>query len=329
MNYNIKLTAIVPLVLILLLIAGCASGESTKEMKETGESAPQNPINIVTTVGMITNIVQIVGGPYVEVHGFMGPGVDPHLYKAKESDVRALQNAELIFYNGLHLEAQMGEVLEKMGEEKTVVAVSDYIPRENLLDFTGYPGLYDPHIWFDVTFWMKATEKVRDSLKEFDPEHTAEYTQRAEAYLVELEKLHTHVQEQALRVPEDQRVLVTAHDAFNYFGRQYGFEVKGLQGISTQAEAGTKDVQDLAAFIADRKIKAIFVESSVSEKKIRAVQEAVRARGWDVVIGGQLFSDAMGNEGTFEGTYIGMVTHNIDTITSALLGETSGERSGE
>lgn len=325
MKHIMRYTAIASFILILLLIAGCMPEENTPEIKEKGETQTSDKINVVTTVGMITNIVQVVGGPRVEVHGLMGPGVDPHLYKARESDVRNLENAELIFYNGLHLEAQMGEVLEKMKEEKTVVAVSDYIPREELLDFTGYPGLYDPHVWFDVTFWMKATEKVRDSLKEFDPEHAAEYTQRAEAYLVELEKLHTHVQEQALRVSEDQRVLVTAHDAFNYFGRQYGFEVKGLQGISTQAEAGTKDVQDLAAFIADRKIKAIFVESSVSEKNIRAVQEAVRAQGWDVVIGGQLFSDAMGNEGTFEGTYIGMVTHNIDTITSALLGETGGE----
>jgi len=280
--------------------------------------AQDQPIKVVTTIGQLTDIVKNIGGDRVAVQGLMGAGVDPHLYKASESDVRKLSNAQIIFYNGLFLEAKMEDIFKKMGSRIKTVAISSHIPRDQLLDSLNYSGHYDPHIWFDVTFWMKAVEKVRATLIEFDPAHKDDYTARAEAYLKELIALDETVQSRANELPKDQRVLVTAHDAFRYFGRKYGFEVKGLQGVSTQSEAGVNDVHQLAEFIAKRKIKAIFVESSVPERNIKAVKEAVQSRGWDVKIGGELFSDAMGNDGTFEGTYIGMVTHNINTIIDSL-----------
>ena len=240
------------------------------------------------------------------------------MYKASEGDVSKLANADIIFFNGLHLEAGMGEVIERMETMTMIKAVSDNIDRAELLDFPGYPGQYDPHIWFDVKKWISAVGVIKDTLKEQDPKNAEAYETNAASYLEKLVELDKHIRQQVESISEDQRVLITAHDAFQYFGRQYDFEVKGLQGISTQSEAGTKDVQDLAQYIVDNKIKAVFVESSVPRRNVEAVQAAVRAKGWDVAIGGELFSDAMGDAGTFEGTYIGMVTHNIDTIANAL-----------
>jgi manganese/zinc/iron transport system substrate-binding protein len=301
---------------VMSLLTGCA----TPVARSQGDLT-QRQIRVVTTIGMISDIVRNVGGERVRVTGLMGPGVDPHLYKATEGNVILLLEADAVFYNGLHLEAKMGEVLERMQGRIRTVAVTDGIDRSALLAPPEFEGAYDPHVWFDVTMWMQATERVRHTLVEMDPASAALYRANADAYLNQLAELHAYVQAQAARVPADQRVIITAHDAFNYFGRAYGFEVRGLQGISTATEAGTADVQQLANFIAERKIRAIFVESSVSPRTIEAVQAAVQARGFDVQIGGQLFSDAMGNEGTPEGTYIGMVRHNIDTIVGALLGE--------
>ncbi|MBI5388798.1 zinc ABC transporter substrate-binding protein [Candidatus Woesearchaeota archaeon] len=305
----IKQTAIAIVTLLLVIIGGCSQGNAVQD---------NGKIKVVTTVGMITDIVENVGGDYVEVTGLMGPGVDPHLYKASEGDVQTLADADIIFYGGLHLEAKMSEIFEEMDARITTVPVSKNIPREKLLDFIGYPGQYDPHIWFDVSLWMSATETVRDTLIEYDPEHKERYDANADAYLQKLKELDNYVRQKVGELPEDKRILVTAHDAFHYFGKAYGFEVVGLQGISTQSAAGTGDVQRLVGFIVEKKIRAIFVESSVPERNIKAVKEAARAKGWDVAIGGELFSDAMGNQDTFEGTYIGMVTHNIDTIVNAL-----------
>ena len=306
-----------------LAVAACGPAASSQ-----GGDLSQRTIRVVTTIGMITDVVKNVGGERVEVTGLMGPGIDPHLYKASEGDVLRLQQADIIFYNGLHLESQMAEVLERMGEGHIrTVAVTDPIDRANLMAPPEFKGNYDPHVWFDVTLWMKTVEQVRDTLAEADPGSAALYQANAERYLGELAALQTYVLEQAQRVPEDKRVVITAHDAFNYFGRAYGFEVRGLQGISTEAQASTADVQDLADFIAERQIPAIFVESSVPQRTIEAVQAAVRDRGFDVQIGGSLYSDAMGDAGTPEGTYIGMVRHNIDTIVTALLGEPAGVRS--
>jgi manganese/zinc/iron transport system substrate-binding protein len=299
---------------LALVLAGC-----NRSGAPAGDG--EGPLQVVATIGQITDIAQIVGGEHVQVNGLMGAGVDPHLYVATESDVDLLQNADVIFYNGLFLEAQMAEIMEQLGERKTVTAVAENIDPAQLLPWAAYADEYDPHVWFDVTLWMKAVEAVRDTYIEIDPEHADAYRANADAYLQELEGLHAYVQEQAARVPEAQRVLVTAHDAFHYFGRAYGFEVRGLQGISTATEAGTADVRDLADFIVQRQIPAIFVESSVPVRNVEALQAAVRSQGFEVAIGGQLFSDAMGDPDTPEGNYVGMVRHNIDTIAGALLGE--------
>jgi manganese/zinc/iron transport system substrate-binding protein len=282
-------------------------------------AASQGRLNVVTTVGMIRDVVQNVGGEHVHATGLMGPGVDPHLYKASEGDVRRLFRADVVFYGGLHLEAKMAEVLEEMGGRTRVVAVTDGIPRDRLLAPPEFKGAHDPHVWFDVRMWEMTVDTIASTLAIADPPNAAAYRRNAVAYHARLDSLDTYVRAQAERVPRQQRVLVTAHDAFNYFGRAYGFEVRGLQGISTASEAGTGDVQALAEFIARRKIPAVFVESSIPRRTIEAVQEAVRDRGWDVRIGGSLYSDAMGNPGTPDGTYDGMVRHNIDTLVGALL----------
>ena len=276
-------------------------------------------LRVVATIGMITDIVKNVGGERVEVTGMMGPGVDPHLYKPTPKDVQLLRSAHIIFYNGLHLESKMSDILAKMSGDTTAVAVTDDVDRSLLLTPPEYEGLYDPHLWFDVKLWMKAVGKVRDTLSEFDADNTVLYRRNAEHYLAKLTELDEYVKAQVARVPSQQRVLVTAHDAFNYFGKAYEFEVRGLQGISTATEAGIADVQELTTFIAERRIPAIFVESSVSSRSLEAVKAAVKSKGFDVEIGGELFSDAMGTDGTPEGTYIGMVRHNIDTIVQALI----------
>jgi manganese/zinc/iron transport system substrate-binding protein len=291
-------------------------GESQQDSAQISERT----IRIVTTTGMIADLAINIGGERVDVRALMGPGVDPHLYKASEGDMRRMIDADIIFYNGLHLEGAMAEVLEQIGTRRKTVAVTDLIDRERLLAPPEFKGQHDPHVWFDVTLWMDAAQDVHETLAQFDPDHAAFYDSSFAVYSDSLGALHEYVTTMAERLEPEQRVLITAHDAFNYFGRAYGFDVRGLQGISTATEAGTADVKDLAEFIATRRIPAIFVESSVSPRSIEAVQAAVRARGFDVAIGGELFSDAMGRVGTPEGTYLGMVRHNIDTIVGALLG---------
>jgi manganese/zinc/iron transport system substrate-binding protein len=301
--------------LSVAVAAGCGPVQTHQARIVDGET-----IQVVTTIGMITDAVEHVGGTRVDVEGLMGPGIDPHLYKASEGDLRRLERADVVFYGGLHLEAKMADVLERIGERRATQAVTDAIPRNRLLSPAQFKGQHDPHVWFDVRLWMLAVGQIRDALVRLDPGSAALYRRNAAAYLSELEQLDAHVRRQAGRVPPRLRVIVTAHDAFNYFGRAYGFDVRGLQGISTAAEAGAGDVQGLAEFIAERRLPAIFVESSVSPRTIEAVREAVQARGWDVEIGGSLFSDAMGNPGTPAGTYVGMVRHNVDTIVAGMLG---------
>ena len=309
------------LVFVIILFAACdhQPDKTNEKASSSAGISSQKPIRVVTTVGMITDIVQNVGGNRVNVTGLMGPGIDPHLYKASEGDVTRLASADLIFYNGLHLEGKMAGVLERMQDQVKTVAVTQDIDRGLLLAPPEFEGAYDPHVWFEVTLWMKAVQRVRNTLIEVDKSSAELYRANTEDYLAKLEELHNYVTQQAERISPDQRVLVTAHDAFNYFGRAYGFEVRGLQGISTAAEAGTADVQALIRFIVERRIPAMFVETSVPRQSIEAVQAGVKAKGFSVEIGGQLFSDAMGALGTPEGTYIGMVRHNIDTIVAALL----------
>ena len=298
----------------ILVCSGC-------DPKGEPGAAREDKLRVVTTIGMITDVVKNVGGTRVEVTGVMEPGVDPHFYNPTPKDVQRLGSAHIIFYNGLYLEAKMVDILAKMSEDTLTVAVTDAVDRSLLLTPSEYEGLYDPHLWFDVNLWMQVVGKVRDALSEFDADSTVLYRNNAERYLTKLMELNEYVESQVERVPSQQRVLVTAHDCFNYFGKAYGFEVRGLQGISTTAEVGIADVQELAAFIAERGISAIFVESSVSSRNLEAVKAAVKSKGFDVKIGGELFTDAMGNEGTSEGTYIGMIRHNIDTIVHALIEE--------
>jgi manganese/zinc/iron transport system substrate-binding protein len=288
------------------------------------EQEDDGRIRVVATTGMIGDMVERVGGERVWVQTMMGPGVDPHLYKASEGDVRRLFRAELIFFNGLHLEARMGEVLEHMEGRVRTMALATSVEPERLLSPPEFEGAYDPHLWFDVSLWARAVPSVRDALIAHDPAGAEAYRVNAARYEAELTALHEYVLAQALRVPPERRVLITAHDAFNYFGRAYGFEVRGLQGISTATEAGTADVQQLSAFIAERRIPAVFVEASIPRRTIEAVQAAVRARGFRVEIGGELFSDSLGDPAAGEGTYEGMVRHNIDTIVAALLRERGG-----
>jgi manganese/zinc/iron transport system substrate-binding protein len=304
--------------MILLSLISVFGLVGCNQMAMADADISERMINAVTTTGMITDIVENVGGERVQVTGLMGPGVDPHLYKATAGNVTSLMNADIIIYNGLHLEAQLGDVLEQMSTRSVTLAVADGIEQAYLLAPPEFEGAFDPHIWMDVSLWMDAVRVVRDELIELDPAHTQTYQNNAANYLAELEDLHQYVLDEAAKLPPEQRILVTAHDAFNYFGRAYGFDVRGLQGISTAAEAGTADVQDLAEFIVERRIPAIFVETSVPTRTIDAVRAAVQSRGFDVRLGGELFSDAMGNPGTPEGTYIGMVRHNIDTIINAL-----------
>lgn len=303
------------MLLLLLLLSACGGSG------DTATNAGDETLNIVTTTGMITDIAQNIAGDHAQVDGLMGAGIDPHLYVASESDVTLLQEADIIFHNGLFLEAQMENIFEQLAERKTVIAVASSVDESELLPWEAYEDAFDPHIWFDVTLWMRAAETVRDTLVDVDPENAADYEANATVYLETLTALDSYVREQAERVPAEQRILVTAHDAFHYFGRAYGFDVRGLQGISTASEAGTADVQALADFIVEQQLPAIFVESSVPVRTIEALQAAVDAKGFSVEIGGELFSDAMGNPGTPEGTYDGMVRHNVDTIVGALLGE--------
>lgn len=310
------------IVLLALLTLGVLPQATAQQQDRVSQLQPvrQSPVRIVTTVNFVTDLVQQVGKDRVRVEGLMGAGVDPHLYKASAGDVRKLQQAHLIFYSGLYLEGKMVELLERLPR---AIAVTDAIPRERLIRPPGgFEGqyTYDPHVWFDVTLWKLTVNLVRDTLSQVDPAGAAYYRANAEAYGRRLEQLDAFIRQQITRVPAPQRVMITAHDAFAYFGRRYGLEVRGLQGVSTVSEAGTRDVQQLADFIVQRRIRAVFVESSVPRRTIEAVVAAVRARGWNVAVGGELFSDAAGNPGTPEGTYVGMIEHNIRTIVNGLLG---------
>ncbi|MHA7965713.1 metal ABC transporter solute-binding protein, Zn/Mn family [Paenibacillus sp. CAU 1782] len=296
-------------------LAACSgNGGSGEQNGEPGK------LKVTATTGMIADAVANVGGEHVSVTGLMGPGIDPHLYKASQGDVRKLDGADIIFYNGLHLEGKMGEIFERLEQRKPVVAVSSNIDEALLHGDPAAKGeaVHDPHIWFNVKLWMSAVETIRDELSEKDPQNASSYEQNAASYLSKLEELDQYAREQIAQIPEKSRILVTAHDAFGYFGEAYGLQVTGLQGMNTMSEYGSKDVSELRDFLVANEIKAVFIESSVSSKSIQSVIEGARTLGHEVSIGGELFSDAMGDEGTVEGTYLGMVRHNVDTIVEAL-----------
>ena len=282
-------------------------------------SSNNEKLNVVTTTTMITDLVKNIGGDSINVQGLMGSGVDPHLYKASEGDVTKLTNADIIFYNGLHLEGKLVEVFEKMGSAtKTPIALADELDKSTLIGSDYFASNYDPHVWFDINYFKQFANKVTTILTAKNPENASVFEENRTKYLSKLNKLQTKVNSVIEILPKEKRILVTAHDAFNYFGKAYGFEVVGLQGLSTATEAGVQDVQKLAAFIIEKEIKAIFVESSVPKRTIEALQAAVNSKGHDVKIGGTLYSDALGTRGTIEGTYIGMFEYNVKTIVNAL-----------
>lgn len=275
-------------------------------------------LKATATIGMIADVAEEIGKPHVSVTGLMGPGVDPHLYKATSSDLRKLSGADVILYNGLHLEGRMADVLVKLARRVPTVQVTETIPESMLKEPPAFAGQYDPHVWFNVEMWRYVAEHIRDTFIEMDDANAKTYRTNAEAYLKKMDDLHAYAKAQIATIPAESRVLVTAHDAFGYFGDAYGIEVMGIQGISTASEYGLQDLSRLVDVLVEREVKAVFVESSVSPKSIEALVRGAESKGHDVKIGGELFSDAMGEAGTPEGTYIGMVRHNVDTIVKAL-----------
>jgi len=297
-------------ILALTCLAACGG--------EAEAPSGTRPVRVVTTTGMIADLAARIAGPHATVVALMGPGVDPHLYKASESDVRKIAEADLVLYNGLHLEGKMGDILVKMARNRPVVAVSESVPTERLREPPEFAGQYDPHIWFDVALWAETIDPMLAALTDLDPANADAYTRNAAELRSELDELDAWVARRIAELPEERRILVTAHDAFGYFGERYGVHVVGLQGISTLAEAGLQDVERVVDLVVDRQVRAVFIESSVPQRSVEAVQVACRERGHEVSIGGQLFSDAMGAPGTPEGTYAGMVRHNVNTIVNAL-----------
>jgi manganese/zinc/iron transport system substrate-binding protein len=302
-------------ILLLLLINGCAPTETGR----TGPVSAEDPIRVVATTSMVADLVREIGGDLVAVEGLMGPGIDPHLYQASEGDVSALTSAEVVFYNGLHLEGKMVEIFEQMeGRGMPVHAVTAGIPNADLLHSEQFTGSHDPHIWFDPSLWAHAATRVGEVLSAVDPDHAERYTASVTTYQAELDDLAGWARAALDVVPTEYRVLVTSHDAFGYFGRAFDLDVHGLQGISTVLEAGTADVRDLAAFVAERQIPALFLESSISPRGMEAVRAAVAARGFDVRIGGTLYGDALGGPGTGADTFVGMLRSNVETIVAGL-----------
>lgn len=300
----------------LSVLLWAASGPDARAQADDG------PLTVVATTGMIADVVRAVAGEHAEVRQLMGEGVDPHLYKATRSDVTAMLRADLVFYNGLLLEGKLTDALVRVATSgRPVTAVTEAVDESSLLEPPEFAGLFDPHLWMDPSAWALTVPVVRDQLARADPEHADIYAANAEAYLTQLEALDAYAERVLASVPEDLRILVTAHDAFNYLGRRYGFEVTGIQGLSTESEAGLKRIEDLVDLLVERDIPAVFVETTISERSIRALIAGAADRGHEVRIGGKLFSDAMGAPGTYEGTYVGMIDHNVSTIAAALGGE--------
>jgi manganese/zinc/iron transport system substrate-binding protein len=297
-------------IVLVFLIISISCQQKTKNNRK---------LQVVTTTTMITDLVKNIGGDKIDIQGLMGAGVDPHLYKASEGDVSKFFNADVIVYNGLHLEGKLEDVFEKMRQQnKQTIAASDALDTATLIGSEYFASNYDPHIWFSITNWEIITQYITDKLCELDADNAATYKLNAANYLKTLASLKTVIVAQVNSLPIEKRILVTAHDAFNYFGKEFQFNVVGLQGLSTATEAGVQDVRRLASFIEEKNVKAIFVESSVPKRTVEALQEAVRAKGKEVIIGGTLYSDALGSKGTAEATYVGMYKHNVKIIVSAL-----------
>jgi len=308
----LSMRLLIPLLVATVLLLAAPNSRSA-------EYQGKYPIRATATVGMVADIVREVAGAKVSLTTIIGSGVDPHVYSPTRSDVAALLKSDIIFYSGLLLEGQMADILVKVSRKRPVFAVTELLQEEYLIhdEATAHS---DPHVWMDVQGWMQAVVVVADAMADFDPTNADEYRRHATAYQARLKRLNDYAKASIASIPDNQRVLVTAHDAFNYMGRAYHIEVMGIQGLSTESEAGLKDINRLVGILVDRQIPAVFVESSVSDKNVKALIEGAAAQGHRVVIGGELFSDAMGASGTYEGTYEGMIDHNITIITRALGG---------
>ena len=305
--------------LVMVLIFGALMNAHVQAAQDQPPS-----LSVVTTTAMVADAVKHVGGDRVEVVSIMGEGVDPHLYKPKASDIRRILSADLVFYTGLKLEGRMGDTFKRARERGLPVQpITAGLPKEQLLVDPEDEAHPDPHVWMDVQLWSSTLDEVVKVLCEKDPEGCETYRLNAAAYQASLKALHQQIKTMVETIPEPQRVLVTAHDAFGYFGRAYGIKVHGIQGISTESEAGLADLNELVAYLVEHEIPATFVESSVSRKNVQALIEGTRARGHEIVIGGELYSDAMGKPGTPEGTYVGMMRHNAETVCKALGGSTA------
>jgi len=286
-----------------------------------GPARAEEPLKVVATTGMIADSARQVGGDQVEVQALMGPGVDPHAYRQTRSDIVAMTNADLVLWNGFYLEAQMEEFLLELAQEQPVVPVAEALPENLLIGSEDYEGRYDPHVWMNPNLWARVVLAIRDAMIEVRPEGAETFTANADAYLEELRELTRYTTDVLASVPVESRVVLSSHDAFNYFGNAYGFEVVGIQGLSTESEAGLQRIAELVDMLVERDIGAVFVETTVSDRNIRALIEGAAAEGHEVIIGGELFSDAMGEPGTYKGTYIGMIDSNATTVTRALGGD--------
>ena len=306
-----------PLVLVFTL---CLIQLSVSDPSMAKTFQKNYPIKVGTTVGMVADIVREVTGDKAVVKNIIGSGVDPHVYNPTRSDVAMLLKSDIIFYSGLLLEGQMSDILVKVSRKRPVYAVTELLKKDYLLHDSATDH-HDPHVWMDVQGWMKAVEVVKEAMADFDPPNKDLYNKNAQRYLDKLEQLDSYARRAIGSIPEKQRILVTAHDAFNYMSRAYDIEVLGIQGISTESEAGIKDINRIVDVLVDRKIPAVFVETSVSDKNVKALIEGAASRDHQVRIGGELFSDAMGPPGTYEGTYIGMIDHNVTIIATALGGK--------
>ncbi len=311
------------LVVALSWAAGCGGEGSPGSSNRNGAAGTTDGrLNVVCTVGMIADVARAVAGDRAEVTSLMPSGVDPHLYKPTSNDIKTLLGADVVFYNGLLLEGKMTDALQRTADAgKRVHAVAEALDEGDLLAPEGFAGHYDPHVWMDPALWMLTVDVIRDRLVEADPDGEAQYNENAAAYRAELETLNAYAARALSSVPDDRRVLVTAHDAFNYFGRRFGYEVVGIQGISTESEAGVRDIERMVSMLVQRNIPAVFVESTVPDKQVRSLLDGAKRQGHTVVIGGELFSDAMGAPGSYEGTYVGMIDHNVTTIAKALGGD--------
>ena len=303
-----------PVALLSLVFASCS--------RSPEPSATEATPRVVATTGMIADVAREIAGDHARVEQLMGAGVDPHLYAPTRTDIQKIMEADLVLYNGLMLEGRMTDTLVRAaGGDRSVVTVCENIDESELLMPEGFEGHPDPHVWMDPVMWMQAVERIAAALGEVEPQNKSEFDAALDLYLTKLEELDAYAAKVLNSVPESQRVLVTAHDAFNYMGRCYGIEVVGIQGISTESEAGVQDIERLVDLLVSRQIPAVFVESTVAERNIKALVEGAKAKGHTVMIGGTLYSDAMGKAGTYEGTYIGMIDHNVTTIARALGGE--------